>query len=240
MEVEPSQAALQPMPRPLPELDLAEPVTGIVLAGGRSRRMGGRDKAWIELAGRPLVRWVLEAMREVTDGQVLVARDEAQRERLERLGRPVAIDRYAARGPLTGIHAGLTASPTDLAVVVACDMPLVRPELLERLASSIGALHAAVPYIGEGEPPSRLVGETARDAGLQPLLAAYRRACLPPLERLLRSGPVPTTALISVLKARIVAPEEWRLADPDGRSFLNVNTGEDLAEAARRMSRPED
>ena len=229
------------LPRPLRQraLHMAEPVTGIVLAGGRSRRMGGRDKGWIELSGRSLLRWVLDALETVTDGQVLVARDAVQRERLEGLGLPVVVDRFEARGPLTGIQAGLDASPTDLALVVACDMPLVRPALLELLLAAIGPLHAAVPYIGEGEPPSRLVGATARDAGLQPLLAAYRRSCLPPLERLLRGGPLPTTALISVLKARVVAPDAWREADPDGRSFLNVNTAEDLVQAAQRLNGPD-
>ncbi len=242
----------------IPEAALAEPavatqlerrteerVTGILLAGGRSERMG-RDKAWVELAGRPLVRWVLDALQVATDAQVIVAR-EGQRGigKLLALGPPVVVDRLQARGPLTGIHAGLKAIATDLAVVVACDMPLVRPELLAYLAGTIGAWHAAVPYVGEGMPPGTPTGVagasaivTARAAGLQPLLAAYRRRCVGPLEELLGGGPLPTTALISVIQARIVHPEEWRAVDPDGQSFLNVNTHEDLISAARYLNRP--
>jgi len=206
-----------------------EPVTGIVLAGGRSERMG-RDKAWVDLAGRPLVRWVLDALLQTTDLQMIVAREVG---RLESLAVPVVIDRFEVRGPLTGIHAGLKAAETDLCVVVACDLPLVRPELLKMLAEYIGLSHAVVPYVGEARLPTPFPSEPLRDAGLQPLLAGYRRACLDPLEELLRKGPFPSPALVSMLEARILKPDEWRRVDPDGRSFVNVNTPEDVDFAAR-------
>ena len=231
--------------RPVPQFQVApttdEPVTGILLAGGRSQRMG-RDKAWVEMAGRPLVRWVLDALQMATESQVIVAREGGRAvARLEALGLPVVVDHFEARGPLTGIHAGLKASGTDLNVVVACDLPLVSAHLLAYLAGVVGSWHAAVPYVGEGEPPDApgtVRGQTARDAGLQPLLAAYRRACIAPLERLIASGPVPTTALISVIRARIIHPDAWRTVDPDGRSFFNVNTHEDLITAAQLLTRP--
>lgn len=209
-----------------------EPVTGIVLAGGRSERMG-RDKAWVELAGRPLVQWVLDALLQVTDLQMIVAREVGK---LDRLAVPVVEDRFEVRGPLTGIHAGLKAAETDLCVVVACDLPLVRPELLKLITDLVGLSHAVVPYVGDEKLPE--LGPTApvRDAGLQPLLAGYRRACIDPLEDLLRQGNFPTAALVSMLEARILKPEEWRRVDPDGRSFVNVNTPEDVDWAAHVMS----
>jgi molybdopterin-guanine dinucleotide biosynthesis protein A len=233
-----AEASIDLRPAPLRQAlaQVDDPVTGILLAGGRSRRMG-RDKAWERLAGRPLVLWVLDVLKEVSQEQLVVARDAQQARRLEELGVPVVVDRFEARGPLTGIHAGLAESKTDLCLVVACDLPLVRPALLELLAAAVGPMHAALPYVGEGPPPARLGAMTARDAGLQPLLAAYRRSCLPALEKLLRAGPMPTTALISLLKAKMLPPEIWREADPDGRSFYNVNTPEDLAEAVRMLSR---
>jgi molybdopterin-guanine dinucleotide biosynthesis protein A len=228
--------------RPAPRLELmetvGEPVTGIVLAGGQSMRMG-HDKAWVELAGRPLALWVLDALRAVSDHQIIVAREPG---RLETLGVRVVPDRFRKRGPLTAIHAGLKAAKSELCLVVACDMPLVRPALLAHLAAAVGPLHAAVPYIGEGQLPKDVPGGTlvtARDAGPQPMLAAYRRSCIVPIEKLLMGGAVPTTAVLSVLKVRIVAPDEWRGYDPDGRSFFNVNTYEDLIEAARIVAGPE-
>ena len=209
-----------------------EPVTGIVLAGGRSERMG-RDKAWVELAGRPLVQWVLDALLRTTDLQMIVAREVGK---LDTLAVPVVEDRFEVRGPLTGIHAGLKAAETDLCVVVACDLPLVRPELLALLIDLVGLSHAVVPYVGEETLPTIDPSAPARDAGLQPLLASYRRACVDPLEDLLRQGPFPTPALVSMLEARILKPKDWRRVDPDGRSFVNVNTPEDTDWAAHILS----
>lgn len=218
------------------QLVLDEPLTGIILAGGRSRRMGS-DKAWLTLAGRPLALWVLDALRAVTDEQMIVAREAG---RLGQFGAQVVVDRMSAPGPLTGLHAGLKASATDLNLVVACDLPLVRPELLAFLAHGIGPAHAAVPYTALGPPPAPAEYTTAREAGLQPLCAAYRRACIGPLEKLLRSGPLPTVVLTSVIKTRILGPDAWGSYDPDGRSFFNINTPADLVAAARLLVEPTD
>lgn len=213
---------------------LDERVTGIVIAGGRSLRMGS-DKALVELAGKPLAGWVLDALRAVTDDQLIVTR-QALGHGLSRFGVPVVVDRLEARGPLTGLHAGLKAAESDLCLVVACDMPLVRESLLILLARSIGVYHAAIPYVGEGSPPLPGHFLTARDAGLQPLLAAYRRRAIEPLEKVLRGGTVPTGVLPAIIPSRIVQPEVWREADPDARSFFNVNTPEDLEEAQRLLN----
>jgi molybdopterin-guanine dinucleotide biosynthesis protein A len=229
-------AIAHPDPLLLRELDIAEPVTGIVLAGGRGKRMGWRDKAMVELAGRPLAAWVLDALKVATDRQIIVAREKG---RLEELGVPVVVDQMAPRGPLTGIHAGLKASESDLVIVCACDLPLVRSDLLVHLARVIGPRHAAVPYVGEGEPPVPGVHSTAREAGLQPLLAAYRRRCIGSLEKLLVGGSAPTIAFVSLLRSVIVPPEEWQDFDPDGRSFFNVNTPEDLTAAAQMLNQVE-
>lgn len=211
-----------------------ERVTGIVMAGGRSSRMG-TDKALVELAGKPLVAWVLDALRGITDDQLIVTRRDDDH-RLARFGVPVIVDRLPARGPLTGLHAGLQAAPSDLSIVVACDMPLVREALLVLLARAIGAFHAAIPYVGEPELPVPGPFGTARDAGIQPLVAAYRRRCVEPIEKLLRKGPVPIGGLPAVIHARIVPPAEWSVADPDARSFFNVNSPEDLVEARRLLN----
>lgn len=234
-----AEGRLAPSPQVEDIRAIDEPVTGILLAGGRSRRMG-HDKAWADLAGRPMVHWVLDALREVSVRQIAVARDAAQAAgRLSELGLPIAVDRFPARGPLSGIHAGLAACETDLAVVVACDLPLVHPALLAFLLGAVGSWDAAVPYAGEGEPPDPNPRLRARDAGLQPLVAAYRRACVPALEALLQGDkPLPTTAFVSVIRARIVAPDAWRAVDPEGRSFFNVNTQADLTAAAQLLTHP--
>lgn len=216
----------------LAEVQVAEPVTGIVLAGGRSERMG-RDKAWIQVAGKPMIQWVLDAVAGACQHSMIVSRRAG---RLTDLGVPVVEDRYPIRGPLTGLHAGLKAAPTDLCVVVACDLPLVRAELLRYLAWAVGPAHGAVPYVSELAPPRLGQRPSGRGAGLQPLCAAYRRACLGPLEKLLANRTVQAVLLASVVKARIIQPEEWGVMDPTGRSFFNVNYPEDVADAARLLA----
>jgi molybdenum cofactor guanylyltransferase len=216
----------------LAEVQVAEPVTGIVLAGGHSERMG-RDKAWIPLAGKPMIQWVLDAVAGACQYSLVVSR---RADRVPELDVSVVEDRYPIRGPLTGLHAGLKAAPTDLCVVVACDLPLVRPELLRYLAWAIGPAHGAVPYVSELAPPRLGDRPSARGAGLQPLCAAYRRACIGPLEKLLANRTVQAVLLASVVKARIIGPEEWGVMDPAGRSFFNVNYPEDVADAARLLA----
>lgn len=213
----------------------AEPATGVVLAGGRSRRMGV-DKAFLALAGRPLLAWVLEALAAVTTYRVVVAHDDDAR--FLAFGVPVVVDRLPARGPLTGLHAGLTAAPTDLCLVVACDLPLVQSALLALLADAIGPALAAVPDAGPQALPAAGPSPDPGAGGLQPLLAAYRRGCVPAIERLLAGGPAPAQLLASAVPSVVVPPERWRPADPDGRSFLNVNTLSDLAAAAQRLNQP--
>lgn len=214
----------------------AEPATGIVLAGGRSRRMGV-DKAFIALAGRPLVAWVLDALAAVTAHRVIVTHDDDPR--FERFGVPVVVDRLPARCPLSGLHAGLSAAPTDLCLVAACDLPLVQPALLALLAEAIGPALAAVPDAGPTPLPPVVPAADVGAGGLQPLLAAYRRGCAPAIERLLADGPAPAALLAGAVPSVIVPPARWQAADPDGRSFVNVNTMSDLAAATQRLNRPQ-
>lgn len=221
-------------PAPLAERIGDEPVTGIVLAGGRSRRMG-TDKAFIELAGRPLIAWVLEALGAVSAHRVIVTHDADAR--FDAFGVPVIVDHLPSRCPLTGLHAGLSAAPTDLCLAVACDLPLVQPALLALLADAIGNLLVAVPDAGATPLPGAGPASAMAAGGLQPLLAAYRRGCVPTIERLLENGPAPVTLLATAVPSVVVGPERWRTADPDGRSFLNVNTLTDLAAAAQRLNR---
>lgn len=212
----------------------AEPVTGVVLAGGRSRRMG-MDKAFIELAGRPLIAWVLDALATVTAHRIIVTHDDDPR--YDRFGVPVIVDRLPARCPLSGLHAGISAAPTDLVLAVACDLPLVQPPLLALLADAIGDALAALPDAGPTPLPARHPTPDVGAGGLQPLLAAYRRSCVPAIERLLADGPAPATMVASTVPTVIVRPDRWHAADPDGRSFHNVNTLTDLAAAAQLLNR---
>ncbi len=108
------------------------PIAGGILAGGRARRLGGRDKGLITLDGRPLVAWVIERLRPQVDALLINA--NRHRDRYAALGHPVVPDRLEGfQGPLAGIAALLEASPHDWLLIVPCDTPRLPADLAERL-----------------------------------------------------------------------------------------------------------
>lgn len=183
-------------------------VTGLVLAGGASRRIG-RDKAFLELGGRPLIEIVVERMAQVCAEVLVVASDSRPYAGLEVR---VVEDRFRGVGVLGGLHAGLEAATHDLALAVGCDMPFLNPDLLRAFVAWGEGLDVAVLRRGEH---------------VEPLHAAYRRTCLPALEAAIRAGERRIVSFFPHVRVRYVAPEEVAAFDPDLRSFRNVNTPEE-------------
>jgi molybdenum cofactor guanylyltransferase len=185
------------------------PLTGLVLCGGLSTRMG-TDKAVLEVEGRPLVLRLIERISPACH-PVLAA--PGTRGRLGTMPCPEVDDERPGAGPLGGLVAGLAASPHDLMAVVAVDMPFANPEILRLLS----AMHA-------GE--DAVVPRTAR--GLEPLHAVYSTRCLPAARQALREGRFGLHSMLERLDVRIVTEDEWRPADPQGRFALNLNSSSDL------------
>lgn len=188
---------------------------GVVLAGGRSERMG-RPKAFIEVDGVPLVRRALDALGAVCSRLILVAAGEAP---FASLGVPVVPDAFPLSGPLAGIHAALSSSAGEPCLVVACDQPFLSPALLGLIARKGEAAiregaDAAVPRIG---------------GRLQGLTAAYAPAALPAAEARLRRGELRISDFLGGLRVAEIAEEACRRVDPRLDSFVNLNTPEDLA-----------
>ncbi len=188
------------------------PVTGVVLAGGASRRMG-RDKAFLELEGRPLIGVVIARMASVCAEVLVVAGNAAL---YAGLGVEVVEDRFRGVGALGGLHAGLEAARHDLALAVGCDMPFLNPALLR----------AFVAW-SEGHDVALL----RRGEQVDPLHAAYRRTCLPAMEEAIRAGKRRIISFFPRVRVRYVTPEEIAPLDPHLRSFRNVNTPQEWAAA---------
>lgn len=184
------------------------PVTGVVLAGGASRRMG-RNKAFLELAGRPLIAHVLDRMGEVCEEVLIVANDVP---RYADLGVRVVPDVFPGVGVLGGLHAGLQAAGHDLILAVGCDMPFLNPALLR----------AFVAW-AEGYDVAAL----RQDNQVETLHAVYRRSCLSPMEAAIRAGQKRIISFFPHVRVRYISPEEVLLLDPGLRSFRNVNTLEE-------------
>jgi molybdopterin-guanine dinucleotide biosynthesis protein A len=188
-----------------------------IQAGGRSERMG-RDKARVLLAGRPLITHVLERVAHL-GSDILVTTNAPDEYAF--LGVRLAGDEQPGAGALAGLRTALRAARHETVLVLACDLPFVCLPLLEHQLQLAPGADAVVP---------RWRGE------LEPLHAVYRRTCLPAIEQSLAEG---RRRMISFLPAvRLTVVEEDRVAnyDPDGLTFFNVNTPDDLQAAERILA----
>ena len=194
-------------------------VSGIVLAGGRSSRMGS-DKASLLLDGVSMLQRSIDRLGSVVDELVLVGAPGRPLPSVA-TGLPTELveDPVEGEGPLVGIAAGLEACRGSAAVVVAVDMPLVEAELLRRLVERLDEAHRwAVPF-AEGRP--------------QPLCSAFSVEALGVIRAHLDAGDRAPMALAAELVAYRMPVEEWRAVDAEGRSFLNVNTPEEFTQLVR-------
>jgi molybdenum cofactor guanylyltransferase len=186
----------------------SDDLTGLVLAGGASQRMG-RDKALLELNNRPLIAIVVERMAEVCGEVMIVSSD---RRPYAGFGVPVVEDRFRDVGVLGGLHAGLEAASFELTLAVGCDMPSLNPDLLRAFAEWAEGFDVALLRCGEQ---------------VEPLHAAYRRTCLPAIEAVIRAGKRRVVSFFSRVTVRYVTLEDVAPIDPHLDSFRNVNTPEE-------------
>ena len=191
-------------------------VSGIVLAGGRSRRLG-RDKAVEPLGGQPMIRRVLERLAGLAAESIVVVADQARGDALPLLDDTrVVPDVYPGMGSLGGIFSGLRASGNEWAMVTACDMPFLNGELLGYLASLREGMDVVAPVV-EGRP--------------EPTHALYSKACLPSIEERLRAEELKITGFYDRVTVRYVEEGEIQKFDPKLLSFFNVNSPQDLQRA---------
>ena len=190
-------------------------VSGAILAGGFSRRLG-QDKAALELGGRPLALWVAAALAPVVSECWLVTNHP---ERHLAFGLPLVTDLRPFQGPVGGIMTALFYARTPWVLVAAVDNPFLSPRLVAALAA-----HAAA---------------TARPAvvcrspwGLEPFPGLYATRLLPRLEEFLQADRRPTRFL-EVCRPLILPESAVALLDPDSRSFFNLNTPQELQQATR-------
>jgi molybdopterin-guanine dinucleotide biosynthesis protein A len=180
-------------------------ISGLVLAGGSSTRMG-RDKAFLELDGRPLIEIVVERMASVCAEVLIVAGDTRP---YAGLGVPVVEDRFRGVGVLGGLHAGLEAAAHELTLAVGCDMPFLSLDLLRVFVDWAEGFD--VVLLRQGEQ-------------VEPLHGAYRRTCLPAMEAAIRARRRRIISFFPCVRVRYVTPDDVIPFDPDLRSFRNVNT----------------
>lgn len=197
-------------------IDTGRGVTGIILAGGLSRRLG-RDKAVEPIDGQPLVGRVMDALSGIADELVVVVNTPQRgRELPLRDSAVVAVDIYPNAGSLGGIFTGLSSASNQWGIVVACDMPFLNLDLLSYLLSFRESHDAVVPVL-DGRP--------------EPTHAAYSKVCLSAIEARLEADDLKIARFFDDVRVKYVSQRRVEEIDPRRRSFFNVNTEEDLARA---------
>ncbi len=180
-------------------------VTGVVLVGGKSRRMGA-DKALLTVRGRPLYRNALDALRDLSPRLLLVG---GPVERFSEEDVPVVQDIYPGSS-LGGLHAGLHHAQTPYIFALACDLPTPSLALIRHLLSLRSGNDVVVP---------RLKGL------FEPLFAVYSKNCLPHIERQLAEGNCRIVEFFPKVRTLVVDVD---LFEGGEKSFLNLNTPNDL------------
>jgi molybdenum cofactor guanylyltransferase len=193
-------------------------ISGFVLAGGQSSRMGP-NKALLELGGAPTVSIVGGVVQAALGNCVIVGPPDLY----ARFGYAVIGDAFPGSGPLGGIATVLCTTKSEWNVIVACDLPYLTEDWLRFLAArAVGS--------GAGAVLPRNTG------GLEPLCAAYNKSCAAAIETALGHGVRKVTDGLSGVSVELVEPEEWKPFDSDGFLFKNMNSPADYAEAASRFA----
>ena len=191
------------------------PVTGVILAGGKSRRMGA-NKALMQLGEDSLIGHIIRRMRLVTDELLLITNSPTEYAHLDL---PMHADVIPNTGALGGIYTGLTSASYDAVICVACDSPFLEPKLLTYLVSVLGEYDAVMPYTSNHNDTQII---------LQTLCGVYSKRCLPIIASMLQASELRVHALQEWARVQSVSPEVWQKLDPEGMSFFNINTPADF------------
>jgi molybdopterin-guanine dinucleotide biosynthesis protein A len=194
---------------------------GVILAGGRASRMGGRDKAFAAVGGEPIAVRTVRLFQRLF-AQVIVATNRP--ERFERLGVETVADHHPGCGPLAGIHAAMLASRAPWIFVVACDMPGLDADVIGWMLSRPRTADAVVPRWEDD---------------VEPLHALYAVHTLPTVERCLTGGRWALREFLPAIRVDYVDERELRALGGAARSLLNVNTPEELAALGGRFDEAE-
>ncbi len=184
--------------------------TGVLVAGGQARRMGGAAKGLVRVHGEPIAVRSLALLRSLFDEVRVVANDPAP---WSGLGAAVVADVLPGKGAPGGLHAALSTARTGWVFAVACDMPFLSEAAIRHLAGRREGVDAVLP---EGS------------RGPEGLHAFWSRRALPVVDRMLRAGDPSLRELATAIHARVVPAAEWAVVDPGHRSLENVNAPEDL------------
>lgn len=195
--------------------------TALIFGGGRATRLGGVNKALLEIGGTRIVDRILSALQPLVDEAVLLTNDPS----LETItSLKLVYDPTPHAGVLTALATGLAAASGEVCLAVACDMPFVSTRLFEQLLEL------------QQQTDADVVIPRTSDY-LEPMHAVYRRTSVEAaIRQALARGDQRMISYFKDVQVHEVTQQAWQTIDPDGLAFFNVNTPEELAEARRLAS----
>jgi molybdopterin-guanine dinucleotide biosynthesis protein A len=198
--------------------------SALILAGGMGSRMGYREKALIDINGKPLIAFVIKNVEKAVENIIISVRDKAQAELFEAVlsGCRFAYDAYQNAGPLAGILSGLAACEDEYCFIAACDMPFINENVVKLLFRKSEGYDAAIPR--------------RKDGFLEPLHAVYK--CKPMIretKKAIENGETIILAPLFKLHVNYVGIDEIEQIDPELRTFMNINTREDIQKLSRAI-----
>ena len=191
---------------------MSKGITGVILAGGQSRRMG-QPKALLPWQGRTLIDAVVDRLQPVVNEVLIVAKDTAP---LAGRGARVVADLRPEPHPLTGLYTGLLLARYDVSFVCACDMPWLDPDMIRRLHGLLDGYDAVAPQHPNGR--------------VEPLHALYARRCAAVLARWPQTGPRTLLDFLGQLYVRIAPPQALDGVEGWAQSLTNLNTPAEYAQ----------
>lgn len=183
-------------------------VTVIIMAGGRSRRMGF-NKSFLKYGDKTFIEHQITKLNKIFHEIIISAND---RSIYDNLNLPIVPDVIPEKGPLSGICAGLMYTKNSHAFVVACDMPFINEKVILYLRRYIGGYDVVVPQTNRG---------------LEPMHAFYSTNCIQPMYRCLEEGKLRIVDFFSEVRVKIVDEKEFGGLDASGQSLINLNTPEE-------------
>jgi molybdopterin-guanine dinucleotide biosynthesis protein A len=190
-------------------------VTGVILAGGKSSRMG-KNKALLDFGGRSIIEHTVDLFKSIFPEVLLVTNTP---EEYKGLSVRIVTDIFPGKGSLGGVYTGLLYSSNEYSFIASCDMPFLKRGLIEFLMTLRDGYDVVVP---------RLKG------GHEPLHAVYSKRCLKPIEEMIKRNDLRIIGFYQGVRAREVSEEELAPFNPGPSAFINVNTPEEYEEALRK------
>jgi len=194
-------------------------LTAIILAGGKSSRIGlNKNKDQMQLAGKPLIDWVISALTSldnITREDIIIISQQENYDDFKRVFKDI----FPQKGPLGGIFSGLKVSTSQYNLLVGCDMPFLEVRLLQYMIENISTYDVIIPCHSKEL--------------IEPLCAIYSKSCLEVIEKNIKAGILSVREIFPQLKVKFIKEEEIKKYDAGLYSFFNINFQDDFNKAEK-------